>query len=734
MSLFSGSFIFRVAAWTYVAGLLAWLALGVLPTVVADVGPAADEAGRLASSGGALAAPAAALLAPTMPMTGLTGITVLQYAFSALNLVLGVLLLVRCSDNIVARLLAVGLLGTAATFNLPSHEAFHLIGSPWPVSLLHFTFHIASGVCYLWGVALFPDGRLPRQIRLSGRLLLGAALAVTIAVALVCWWSDFLAHPQFFVIFFGVLIPTTGVSMQALRLRDPSVRAADRHSARLLIGALLPALAVAALWCAAQGLVLAGLGGAAAANLAAGLPDLFPLVFAIVPIVLFVALVRHRIFGLDRLLSRVLVAALLLVATGLVYLVAVVTGSWLASGDGWWTVVVMAAAAVTLSWAWDLVRRAVNRVVFGQDLDPGAAVGALVSGLNLLSRNDELDQLVDVVVRATRARSAQLWSTRDGGWSLVAAVPPAPGVRQPRTVDGRFWWIEYDRQRVGALTVDLAAGERLPPAQVELLADLAEHAGLLLHNATLADQLQGRVRDLAEQAERLRQTRRRMVAAQDRERFRLERNLHDGAQQTLVAAMIEIRMAAAADPAARAGVLAAVQEAMRASSVELHDLASGGLPRALRDGDLRAAVSAVGRVAESAGMTVRVRVDLPAAGAPATWSDAAVATYFCCSEAVQNAVKHSSATNLSIAVVATESRIDFTVTDDGTGIAAGGADAGFGGIRGLDDRVAALGGAIVVESAPGHGTVVRGFVPLDAGAGITPADPPTSAVDRPVHV
>ena len=100
-------------------------------------------------------------LHPTIPMTGESGNGVLQYAFSLLNLVLGVLLIVRRPNDLVPRLLALGLLGTAATFNLPSHEAFHILGSPWPIALLHFTFHIVSGVAYLWAVALFPDGRLP---------------------------------------------------------------------------------------------------------------------------------------------------------------------------------------------------------------------------------------------------------------------------------------------------------------------------------------------------------------------------------------------------------------------------------------------------------------------------------------------------------------------------------------------------------------------------------------------
>ena len=90
---------------------------------------------------------------------------------------LGVLLIVRRPDDLVPRLLALGLLGTAATFNLPSHEAFHMLGSPWPIAMraLHLS-HRVRAWRYLWAVVLFPDGRLPARIALSGRSLTFAAV------------------------------------------------------------------------------------------------------------------------------------------------------------------------------------------------------------------------------------------------------------------------------------------------------------------------------------------------------------------------------------------------------------------------------------------------------------------------------------------------------------------------------------------------------------------------------
>src|SRR5664279_5987796 len=161
---------FRVAFTVYAIGLLLWLAVGLLPVLVQTVPGIAGLAGTLAAGGGALSEPATMLLHPAVSLTGVSGNGLLQYAFSLLNLVLGVLLIVRRPNDLVPRLLALGLLGTAATFNLPSHEAFHLLGSPWPIALIHFTFHIVSGVSYLWAVVLFPDGRLPNRIAVSGRV------------------------------------------------------------------------------------------------------------------------------------------------------------------------------------------------------------------------------------------------------------------------------------------------------------------------------------------------------------------------------------------------------------------------------------------------------------------------------------------------------------------------------------------------------------------------------------
>src|SRR5262245_54943594 len=233
----------------YATGLLIWLTLGLLPTLSANLPPVRHVVESLAVQDGTLGAAADRIESANMSMpTMSTADTLLQYGFSVLNFGLGLMLAIRRPREPVPRLLAFALLGTAATFNMPSHRAFYITGSPWPIAIIHFTFHIVSGVSYLWAVLLFPDGTVPSRVRMSARGRRAAALAVTLAATLICWRSSFLAHPQFFAVFFGILIPVLGIGAQALRLGDLSSDIAHRRAARLLIAALLPVLGVAGTW------------------------------------------------------------------------------------------------------------------------------------------------------------------------------------------------------------------------------------------------------------------------------------------------------------------------------------------------------------------------------------------------------------------------------------------------------------------------------------------------------
>jgi signal transduction histidine kinase len=207
----------------------------------------------------------------------------------------------------------------------------------------------------------------------------------------------------------------------------------------------------------------------------------------------------------------------------------------------------------------------------------------------------------------------------------------------------------------------------------------------------------------AESRAELAASRARIVAAADQSRRRIERDLHDGAQQRLVHAVIVLKLALRALSQADADAGELVAEALRHAehaNSELRELAHGILPAALTRGGLRAGVEAlVSRT--SLPVSVDVSVERLPAGVEAT-------AYFVVSEALTNVVKHARATEAKVTARTEHGELQVEVRDDGVGGAQGGPGTGLGG---LEDRVSALDGHLIVDSPPGHGTRVRALLP-----------------------
>ena len=212
--------------------------------------------------------------------------------------------------------------------------------------------------------------------------------------------------------------------------------------------------------------------------------------------------------------------------------------------------------------------------------------------------------------------------------------------------------------------------------------------------------------ELAEQAAELRRSRARVVAATDRERRRIERDLHDGAQQGLISIGIGLAGATAlcrTDPEAAVAALADLRRQLHLAHDEVRSLAQGVYPPVLSEhGLVEALRSAVDRY------PLPVTLDLQDPGRHSSELEAAV--YFCCIEALQNAAKHSRADRVRVSLGADEDSVWFTVQDDGVGFDP--AAPRSGGMVNMQDRLGASGGTLRVESAPGRGTTVRGSVPL----------------------
>jgi signal transduction histidine kinase len=261
----------------------------------------------------------------------------------------------------------------------------------------------------------------------------------------------------------------------------------------------------------------------------------------------------------------------------------------------------------------------------------------------------------------------------------------------------------HQGELLGAISIRMPPAEPLSASNERLVADVASQAGLVLSNVRLIEEL--------------RASRQRLVAAQDAARRKLERNLHDGAQQQLVALAVKQRLAAgllAKDPAKVAELLEGLQADTAAAIENLRDLARGIYPPLLADQGLAAALVAQARKA-----TVPVHVDADGIGRHS--QDVEAAVYFCCLEALQNVAKYAEASNVWLRLSAADGSLAFEVIDDGRGFDMATTRMGSG-LQNMADRLAALDGVVEVRSRPGDGTTVIGHVPAAAIAPpITPA-------------
>lgn len=229
----------------------------------------------------------------------------------------------------------------------------------------------------------------------------------------------------------------------------------------------------------------------------------------------------------------------------------------------------------------------------------------------------------------------------------------------------------------------------------------------MLRNARLNADLEARLEELALQAGEIRRSRQRIVAAQDDERRALERNIHDGAQQHLVALAVKLKLAktlASRSPEKGASMLAQLGGEVQDTLSALRELAAGVYPAALEEGGLHVALEEQAKISP-------VPTLIHAEGLTRYPLDSEATVYFCCLEALQNVVKYAGATQARVTLRDEHGQLSFKVEDDGRGFDARTTAYGSG-MRNMADRVAASGGAIDVISAPGAGTTVTGRIPV----------------------
>ena len=242
---------------------------------------------------------------------------------------------------------------------------------------------------------------------------------------------------------------------------------------------------------------------------------------------------------------------------------------------------------------------------------------------------------------------------------------------------------------------------------VELLAVVARESALALRNIRLEEELRERLEQIEQQAAELHNSRQRLVTAQDHERRRIERDLHDGAQQQLVALAARLRRAARAEDPSTGRALEELADEAEEAVFALQELARGIYPSLLADRGLQAALQA-----HAARLPATVRVEVgPLIHGRRLAPELEAALYFVGLEAMTNAVKHAPGARIIVSLRADRQKrtVTLEVHDDGPGFDAG-ASTPASGLQNMADRIDALGGVFAVESVPGGGTWVRAEV------------------------
>jgi signal transduction histidine kinase len=434
---------------------------------------------------------------------------------------------------------------------------------------------------------------------------------------------------------------------------------------------------------------------------------------ALVPVAIGIAIFRYRLYDIDLVINKTLVyGSLAVFITGVYVAIVVGIGSLAERGARpslGLSIVATAAVAVAFQPVRERVQRLANRLVYGQRATPYEVLADFAGRMaGAYAVEDLLPRMARILAEGTGAARADVWlrsgDTFHDGAVWPPGVPPQPPARAtqadvPAYPADRVLPVRHRGEVLGALSVSKRPGESLTPTEDRLLTDLAAQVGLVLKNAGLREQLLARL-------EEIRASRQRLVAAQDEERRRIERNIHDGAQQQLVALAIKLTLAEAligSDTDGERELLAELRQDATGAVEDLRDLARGIYPPLLAGEGLVTALTAQARKAP-------VPTSVTADGVGRYAQDVEAAVYFCVLEALQNVAKYAAATRAEVRLAASGHDLKFEVTDDGAGFDPGSKTYGTG-LQGMADRLHAHGGSVTVRSSPGAGTTISGRLP-----------------------
>jgi signal transduction histidine kinase len=418
-----------------------------------------------------------------------------------------------------------------------------------------------------------------------------------------------------------------------------------------------------------------------------------------IPVAIGISILKFRLYDIDVVIKKTVVYAILAI---LLFVVGVVP-AWLLAGlvvagagdDGYAHLAAGIVVGVAVGPLRKVATRIADRLVFGRRATPYEVLSEFSGRLaETYAADDVLVRMAQVLGEGVGADAATVWlRVRDrfhpaASWPFDAQVD--------RSVPASAVEVRHQGEVLGALSARMPASDPITPSKEQLIRDLAGQAGLVLRNANLIEDLKA--------------SRQRLVAAQNEERRRIERNIHDGAQQQLVALAVKLRLTdslVGTDEQRAHAMLAELQDETNQALEDLRDLARGIYPPLLADKGLGAALESQARKSATP-----VSVEIEDIGRYPQEAEAAV--YFSCLEALQNVAKYADATRSTIRLAQTDGLLTFEVEDDGRGFDPEAVDRGTG-LQGIADRLAALGGSVEIRSAPGHGTTVAGHVQVEVG-------------------
>jgi signal transduction histidine kinase len=424
-----------------------------------------------------------------------------------------------------------------------------------------------------------------------------------------------------------------------------------------------------------------------------------------------IAILRYRAFDIDLIISRTLVyGALAAFITGVYVAIVVGVDLIISGGDGAANPLVSLAAITVVAITVQPLRRRLtqfaNRLVFGRRSTPYEVLSEFS---RRVAAADEhlLETVARSLVEGTPASAASVW-VEEAGELHPAAVWPEGAVTAGTAVGieeglaalpgaGRVFPVFHGDDPMGAIGLTMPPGAELAPPDVRLAEQVAGGMGLALRNLSLTERLRHRVEELQE-------SRRRIVKVRDETRRRLERDLHDGAQQRLVALRVRLglvgRLVEKQGPEGLGEALAGISDEAQSAIDALRDFARGVYPPLLEAEGLVAALTAQAR---------RAPLPVTVEGSVGRHDrEVEAAVYFSVLEALQNVAKHAGAHEARVLLSEDDGSLRFEVVDDGGGFS-GGAEGS--GVRNMRDRIDAIDGSLSIESALGRGTTVSGRVP-----------------------